>query len=262
MARISPLQYRAELLLEEGTKRRSDGVTAICTALWERALALGIPRERLLYLPSGADIDLIKPLDRGKMRDRYGITRGITLVGYISANLIDADMMLEAIACVFAQRGDCRLLFLGPDRGWHRDMAIRLGIDDRIIWTGIQPYGRIAEFLACVDIMALPMRDNIANRGRWPNRIGEHMAAGRATVACAVGDMERLMTAERIGILSRPNEDDFAEKILALLEDRRGAEELGRHAREIAETKYSWSILAERFREFLGTLPETSALRA
>ena len=123
-ARNFPLQYRVELGLEEGIKRMSDGVTAICSALRERALALGIPAERVLYLPSGADVEGIIPMDKAAMRGRHGIPRDIPIVGYISASLIDADMFLLAMAMVFKVRHDCKILFLGPDRGWHRDLAI------------------------------------------------------------------------------------------------------------------------------------------
>jgi len=261
VARNFPLQYGAECFLEENTKRWSDGVTTICAALGDRARALGIPEERLLHLPSGADIDRIRPMDRSKARESLGLPKNIPIVGCISANLIDADMLLEAMAKVFAVRRDCRLLFLGPDKGWHRDLAVALGVDDRVIWAGLQPYARIAEFIACADIMALPMRDNLVNRGRWPNRIGEHMAAGRATVCCAVGDMISLFGEERIGVLSLPDVEDYSAKVLALLADPRASEEMGARAREAAERRYSWKSMAGRFREFLGRLPETRGLR-
>ncbi|MEI6633349.1 MAG: glycosyltransferase family 4 protein [Chlamydiota bacterium] len=261
VARISRLQYGVELFLEEGTKRVSDGVTVICTALKERALGLGIPPERLLHLPSGADVENILPMDKGNMRSRHGIPRGGAIVGYISASLIDADMLLNAMAKVFAMRSNCRLLFLGPDSGWHRDMAVGLGIDDRIIWAGVQPYSRIAEFIACADVMALPMRDNLINRGRWPNRIGENMAAGRATVACAVGDVRTLFTEEKIGVLTEPDEDSFATHVCALLDNPRLAEELGNHAREVGERACSWEQMTARFCSFLGRLPETRGMR-
>ncbi|MCC6449654.1 MAG: glycosyltransferase family 4 protein [Candidatus Aureabacteria bacterium] len=256
-----PLQYGTECFLEENTKRWSDGVTTICAALRDRARALGIPEERLLHLPSGADIDRIRPMDRRKARESLGMPRDIHIVGCISANLLDADMLLEAMAKVFAVRRDCRLLFLGPGRGWHRDLAVALGIDSHVIWAGFQPYHRIAEFIACADLMALPMRDNLVNRGRWPNRIGEHMAAGRATACCAVGDMIHLFGEERIGVLSSPDVEDYCAKVLAILDDPRAAEEMGARAREAAERRYSWKAMAVRFCEFLGRLPETSGLR-
>jgi len=261
VARNFPLQYGAECFLEENAKRWSDGVTVICAALGDRARALGIPEERLLHLPSGADIDRIRPMDRGTARESLGMPLHVPIVGCISANLIDADMLFEAMAKVFAVRRDCRLLFLGPDKGWHRDLAVALGVDSRVIWAGLQPYARIAEFIACADIMALPMRDNLVNRGRWPNRIGEHMAAGRATVCCAVGDMISLFGEERIGVLSGPDVEDYSAKVLALLDEPRAADDMGARAREAAERRYSWKAMVGRFRGFLGRLPETSGLR-
>ena len=249
--RSFPLQYDIERFFEKNIRYISDGVTTISTTLWKRARALGIPEGRRLYLPSGADVEHIRPLSKRAMRERHGVPRNAEVVGYITASFIDADMLLRCMARVLIRRDKCLLMFIGPGDEWLRAMVRELGIGDRVIWTGFQPYGRIAEFLACCDIMALPMSDNLTNRGRWPNRIGEHMAAGKATVACAVGDMKQLFDSEKIGLLSLPQEDDFVSKTLYLLDHPHLAEELGSHARIVAETTYSWKALAERFCIFL-----------
>ena len=249
-ARNFPFQFAAERRLETGMKRISAGVTVISQALRDRAGSIGIPAERVLLLHSGADVERISPLPRDAARDSLGIPRGIRIAGYISANLLDAELLMRGMARVFRRMEDCRLLFIGPDEGWHRELARGLGVDDRILWTGFQPYARIAESLACADILLLPMSDTAVNRGRWPNRIGEHMAAGKATVSCAVGEMKKLFEAHPIGLLARPDEEDFAEKTLALLDAPEAAEEMGRRARTLAEGDYSWSVLADRFVSF------------
>ncbi|MDD5556444.1 MAG: glycosyltransferase [bacterium] len=250
-AKNFPLQYGVERFLESDAKRLSDAVTVISTALYGRARRLGIPAQRLLHLPSGADVETIVPLDRMTMRDRHSIPRDMKVVGYLSASLVDADMLMRCMAMVFSRRRDVGLLFIGPDEGWHRAMAREMGLDGRIIWTGFQPYEKVGEYLACADVMLLPMRDNPINEGRWPNRIGEHIAAGRATAACAVGEMKTLFKRAPLGILARPEESDLVDKLIYLLDRPEMADELGAAARRFAEQELSWNALGGRLLEFV-----------
>lgn len=246
-----PFQYGIERFLEREMKVLSAGVTVISEALGERARRLGIPGDRMLLLHSGADIERIVPLPKERTRIALGIPGDMKIAGYIAANLIDTEILMRGVAKLFERRKDCRLMYIGPDRGWHRDLARTLKIDDRIIWTGFQPYARIGEFIACADIMLLPLRDTPVNRGRWPNKMGEYMAGGKATVTCAVGEMKPLLSAHRVGVLAEPNEEDFAEQASRLLDDARAAEEMGRAARTLAEREYSWRSIGERVSAFL-----------
>lgn len=259
-ARNFPLQFEIERFLEAQIRRSSDGVTAISADLCARARRLGVPGGRILHLPSGADVERIRPLPKDRMREAHGIARDVLLIGFISANLIDSEMLMRGMAKVFAARPGCRLLFIGPDRGYHHDLAIQLGIEDRIIWAGFQPYGEVPGYLACCDLMVIPRSDNAVNRGGVPVKILEYIAAGKATVACAVGDIQRIFREDAIGLLAAPEADDFAAKTLELLDQPRLIEEMGARARGAAETKYSWRSAAERFCAFLRDLPEAAGL--
>jgi hypothetical protein len=50
-----------------------DGVTVISSDLDRRAAEIGIPRERRLLLPPGADVDSIQMADKAEARHRLGL---------------------------------------------------------------------------------------------------------------------------------------------------------------------------------------------
>ena len=60
------------------------------------------------------------------------------------------------------------------------------------------------------------------------------MAAGRPTVVNTIGDVERLVREDNIGLLAKPDMSDFAEKIILLLKNPDLAQSLGHNARKAA----------------------------
>ena len=64
---------KIEQQLEEKSKIYSDGVTVISSVLEKRAVDIGIPKSRLLLLPSGVDLQQFPVLDKADCRQRLGL---------------------------------------------------------------------------------------------------------------------------------------------------------------------------------------------
>src|SRR5205085_7303786 len=77
-------------------------------------------------------------------------------------------------------------------------------------------YEKVQQWFAACDVLLLPLCDSIANRGRWPSKVAEYMAAARPVVATAVGDLTGLFSDGRAGVLTAANATSFAEGILRL----------------------------------------------
>src|ERR1022692_2374381 len=86
----------ADHLLEESVRRRADALTAINTALRDRA------KERFTVpihlLPVGASSDLIKPLPKKEMRRRFGLPEEASIA--VHTGLAPYDMLYLAEAFV------------------------------------------------------------------------------------------------------------------------------------------------------------------
>lgn len=106
------------------------------------------------------------------------------------------------------------------------------------------------DYLSACDVLALPLSDTIANRGRWPSKVNEYVAVGRPTVACDVGDVAGLLRDNDIGLLVQPEAGEFADRIDELLDDPARAEAMGDRAREVARTTYSQESIADKLEEY------------
>jgi len=67
-------------------------------------------------------------------------------------------------------------------------------------------------------------------------------------VPCVVTlSRERVIRESNGGLLTAPdNSEDFADKIINLIENPQLCEELGRNARSAAENKFSWQIVTKK----------------
>jgi glycosyltransferase involved in cell wall biosynthesis len=111
-------------------------------------------------------------------------------------------------------------------------------------------------YLAAADVLLLPLKDTVANRGRWPSKVNDYMAAGRPIVATAVGDCVGLFAEQAIGVATTDDAESFAAGIRSLLDDSSRRAEMGARARDVAERVFAWPILTERLESYYRTVIE------
>lgn len=235
-------------LIEEGTKRLSDRVVVVSRALWDRAIRIGIPESRLDLIPSGCDVDRIQPRDKQECRRELGLAEAGPILGFVGFAFWDFEFMLQAFVQVRQRFPDARMLVVGHDKDSRVTELVGTYLPDAesaVIFLGQMPPDQLGQPLGAADIHLLPLPDNPANQARWPIKVGDYLASGRPTVACRVGDAAVLLDDRGAGLATDPNPRAFAEGILELLNQPQLANEMGRRARETAES-LSWAHQAER----------------
>ncbi|MBU4232495.1 MAG: glycosyltransferase family 4 protein [Proteobacteria bacterium] len=233
-----------ETFFEEGFRQFADGSVVISSALKNRALSLGVGAEHLVQIPFGADIDRLLPRDKMAARRRLGLGKGKKFLGYVGLiSAKDLDLLLHAYEQLYESDNRIRLIFIGRSGVKRGDLNPK--ISDGVRLTGEITYEALQDYIAACDVMCLPLKNTIANRGRWPSKISDYLAAGRPVAATAVGDLAALFSKAEIGVLSKDEPGDFARATQQLLA-RPDLEELGRNARRVAETELSWDILTDR----------------
>jgi glycosyltransferase involved in cell wall biosynthesis len=233
-----------ELFFEERPRSKADGSVVISRALGTRAESLGIEASSILYLPPGADPESLRETSLEVARKRFDLDPDAKYIGYLG-NIYqrDADLLFETLLQL--QHSAAKLIMVG-DPG----CRVPRSADGRVTVTGRLPFDDMLDYLSACDVLALPLSDTIANRGRWPSKVNEYVAVGRPTVACDVGDVANLLRDNDIGLLVKPEAADFAAKIDELLSDSARAGVMGDRAREIARTTYSQDAIADKLEDF------------
>lgn len=240
---------RPETYFEEHYRTQADGLTVISRALGERAMQLGMPPEKIAHIRSGADTERIRPMDKTQAREALGLPVNAPIVGFTGFVHYDLTLLLSAFDVLARQRPDVRLLITGQYSPLVRQYSERGHWSDRVFHAGILPYANLPQYLCAADLNALPFADKQANRGRWPNKIGDYLSAGRPVVSNPTGDIQDLFARYDIGVLTEETPVAFAHGMAEVLDDPAHARAQGYMARQVAEHELSWPKLTQQLEE-------------
>jgi glycosyltransferase involved in cell wall biosynthesis len=237
-----------ETFFEERFRTRADAATVINSTLRQKVLDLGVPTDRVLVFPNGADLEGVRPQDQGAVRQRLGIPLDVKLVTYTGALFRrDAALMAAAFNRIHAAESSARLLLLG-----YCNQPIETMVwTPEVVWrTGPVNSRQLADYLSASDVGWLPLTDCGANRGRFPMKLCDFMAAGLPVAASDVGDVGLLLREVDIGRVTPAQPEPLAEAVVALLGDTAERERLGRFSRRAAEARFAWPLIGERVERF------------
>lgn len=253
---VRPKLYRLlfgaiETYYEEVFRSRGSGLTVISTALADRAIRLGVPPDRILHLPGGAFPKLFQARSKEACRNHVGLPLSDPILGFSSLDShFDLEIVMQSVAIVAAKYPSVKLMVTGKAGKSVSRLAQRHNIQQNLFLTGFLPIEELPWYLGCADLFVLPFPEKIHNVGRWPNKIGDYMSLGRPTVSNPVGDIRTLFENNDVGFLPDWDPEDFAKKIIYLLDHPDIAHQLGENARKVAKTQYDWAIIVRSLEGF------------
>ncbi|PYR00880.1 MAG: hypothetical protein DMF95_35630 [Acidobacteria bacterium] len=235
--------------------RRSRVVIVICPSLEETVRAID-PRARTVLIenaPGPAD-EAATPEEAALVRRSLGLAPASPVVLYTGTfeAYQGLDLLFEAMAIVGRARPDARLVLAGgrPEQVTRaRDLARAVGIDEITLFAGERQAREIPAYLLAADVLVSPR-----SRGtNTPLKIYQYMRSGKPIVATRLLTHTQVLS-DQTAILTGVAPREFADGILAGLNDRARAAAVGLAARELAETKYSYEAYLERTRQACAAL--------
>jgi teichuronic acid biosynthesis glycosyltransferase TuaC len=194
--------------------RQVSAVICVSQALQERvaALAAGNVQAELACIPcAGFDPMVFAPRDRTAARADRGLddaAKVVVFVGQLVAlkqvgHLIDAWGHLKSGDSL---RSVDRLIVIGagPEDARLKQQALRLGLGESVVFTGVLPQPEVSKWVAGADLLCLPSRTE-----GMPNVIVEALASGVPVVASRVGGIPELVVDDVNGYLV-PSGDSVA----------------------------------------------------
>lgn len=227
-----------ETFFEEHYRSGAAGTTVINSVLYQRALTLGIPSDRLLLLPNGANVTGIQPEGRQTARARLALPRDALILGYTGALFEeDAQLMAATFDLIQAKQPNARLLLIG-----YTNLAVEamVAAGSSVLRTGPVDYAQLADYIAACDIGWLPLADNRANQGRFPMKVHDFMAAGRPLIVTDVGDLGAFVRKWRVGTTAGATPAELAKAVLDAVARPDEFVQRGKQARRVAEEEFAW----------------------
>jgi glycosyltransferase involved in cell wall biosynthesis len=250
-----------ETFCEEYFHPLADGCVAMGEPLVERALSVGIPRERILNLLHGCDPEGMSLIEvQEARRNLPELPQEGAVLGYLGVlRPRSAELLFHAFEVIKSKVSrPCKLILIGNHKLRLSDYLPE-DLEDDIIETGWLSYEKLNLYLAASDVLLLPFPDTVATNNIWPSKFNDYLAAGRPTVGTDMRVLKPIFEKYEVGVLTEPDSAGLAEGCLRLLEDELLHRRMGDNARRLAEGDLSWTNLVDRLETFYFDLVESMA---
>lgn len=224
----------------------SDAAKAHLASRWN------ILPEKIVVMPNGVDTTLFYPDEKvaAVTRTDLGLDDA-PVVGFVGGfqEWHGIDGLVEAFAAVRGRVPGAKLLLVGdgPARPMVDAAVARFGVAADTTITGFVPQSRVPELLAAVDVAVVPYPKLPQELWFSPLKLYEYMAAAKAIVASADGQISQVIQSEITGILFEPGDiSAMTTGIIRVLSDAELRESLGQAARAQAITHHSWDEYIRR----------------
>jgi glycosyltransferase involved in cell wall biosynthesis len=251
----SGLMRQAFLAIERVMIRRSRVVIVICPSLEETVRGID-PQARTVLIENapGSSEGEATGAQAESVRQSLGLDHAVPMVLYTGTfeAYQGLDLLFDAMAVVRQTRPDARLVLAGgkPDQvDRARDRARAAGIEAATIFAGERPAEEIPAYLRAADVLVSPR-----SRGtNTPLKIYQYLRSGKPIVATRLLTHTQVLS-DDTAVLTGTTSAEFAEGILEALIDRARAAAIGKQARLLADTKYSYEAYLERTRQACAAL--------
>jgi glycosyltransferase involved in cell wall biosynthesis len=242
---LEQAKYR-ELVLEhtaaelEGLILRSaDALVVVSEPLADYARRKGVEAQRITVLPNGVDPSRFQPpVSADGVRSQFNLGDE-PVVGFVGSlkPWHDLDTLLAAVRLLASTDEPVHLLVVGD--GPRMDQLRGIS-DDHVTCTGAISYDLTPQFLAAMDVVAIPYSAG-GDPYFSPLKLYEAMAMAKPIVGARIGQVAEVLADGETGLLYEPGDaDDFAQQTRRIIEmpDRGAA--LGAAARERVLAARTW----------------------
>ncbi|MFJ8463589.1 glycosyltransferase family 4 protein [Streptomyces swartbergensis] len=206
-------------------------------------VSLAFDRPGAVEISPGVDVDRFTPGPPASTRPRT-----VVYVGRLdrASPWKGVDVLLRAFAGL-SDMPEARLRLVGGGDALaeHRALAERLGITDRVEFTGRVPGETLLDALRSAAVLVLPSRTAAESFGMV---LVEAMACGTPVVGSDAGGIPYVITHGATGLLfPRDVPDALAAACQRLLRDGEFADRLGAAGRRCAVERYAWPTRTDRY---------------
>jgi len=230
---------RIETFFEEYFLKYADAITVICRSIDRRLKDLGIHKETFLFQNGCDSLEVKRNVSVKQLREKLKLPISTPTIGFVGSLLpSDAELLFRSFK-ELQKKIPASLLLIGCNS--HEG---KYAMPEYVLTTGELSKREIQEYIYCCDLMVLPLRNNIANNGRWPSKINDYLTMGKPVVSTEIEVVKDLFKISEFGILAKDNEFDFADKIQELLLNDQSRAVFGKNAEALSK-RLEWKTLVE-----------------
>ena len=185
--------YAARRIQESA--KQAGATTAVCQALANSLLELGVNKEKVHIVMHGVNLELFSPVqNRSALRKTLNMQgRCILTVGHLIKH---KGIHLAIKALEYLPKTHLYIAGSGPEQLFLSRLAIRCNVDDRVHFLSQLIPSQLCRYMCAADVLV-----QMSSREGIPNVIMESLACGTPVVATAVGGIPEVICTTEAGRL-------------------------------------------------------------
>ncbi len=244
----SGLILRVLTWLELGTYKTANAVIATNESYKRVAIERGgVPENHVWVVRSAPDLSRFAPTNPNP-----GLREGkrflVTYLGTMGQQ-DGIDYLLRSIRVIALdwKREDIRFSLMGGGENLEslKEMAREMGLNGHVNFTGRVSNDFVCQMLCTADVCVAPDPVSPLNDKSTMNKMVEYMAMSRPIVSYDLTE-SRFSAQDAAVYAEHNNEEDFARKIVELLDDPDRRTRMGKFGRERLESSLSWDFSAKQ----------------
>lgn len=168
----------------------------------------------------------------------------------------DTEFILRAMKCMWAWGSECVLVVTGVDPArlayWRRSAGLGNTVaEPRVVAAGYLSRDQLLASYDDAAALLAPLHDDVRSCARFPSKIGEYLASARPVVTTNVGEVARYLSdGDTAFVAEGRGVEDYAAKIMQVLDDPQSAAAVGLAGRRIAEEMFDYRLHGARLAAF------------
>ena len=240
------LRYRATRAMETWAIKRAGHVFTICEGLRRDIIGRGLPENKITVIPNAVDVEgfQLSGEPDAALKQQLGLA-GKTVLGFVGSFYAyeGLDLLLDAFPALLGRHADLRILLVGggPQDANLKARAERLGIADKVVFTGRVPHSEVSRYYDLIDLLVYPRHSMRLTELVTPLKPLEAMAQGRIFAASDVGGHRELIRDGETGrLFGAGDATALADTVSAMLNGRENWPAMRQAGRRFVEDVRNW----------------------
>jgi glycosyltransferase involved in cell wall biosynthesis len=232
--------------------KQLNGLFVISTSLKKYFVDKGVADEKITIINMIVDHNRFVGLQKNFTKERY-----IAYCGTASNNKDGVDELIKAFSIVTKIHDDVKLYIIGKaptleDEAGNLQLIDRLGIKDKVVFTGVVNASQMPQLLKDAAVLALDRPDSLQAQNGFPTKLGEYLLTENPVVVTKVGDIPLFLKDGESALLAEQrNPEEFASKLCWALEHPKEASVIGRKGKEVAMCDFNYFAESSKIIDFI-----------
>ena len=237
------------LWIEKIAIRCSRVVVVICPYLKEVVRTIDADTTIVLIENApGADDLSLPEVSGGSVRSKLGLTDESVLVLYTGTfeAYQGLDLLLAAVRLVIKEEPNTKFVLVGGRTDqveMVKKQAQEAGVEGAMVFTGQLSSKEIPSFLDAADALVSPR----STGWNTPLKIYQYLRSGKPIVATRLLTHTQVLN-DDVAVLTGATPEEYAEGLIRVIRDPSYGHEIGKRAKNLAETKYTYEAYLNRTR--------------